>query len=103
MENTKPIKKFITKTAVKIVIFAVILILVTSLLQSISPIMSNQIALGQMQNSDEAFVFMNTYNKIRPIANIGLTVIGVLFAGTIARDTYKFIKSFENNNEKEKN
>lgn len=96
MAKNKQIKKFITKTAIKIVIFVVAMIFVTALLHSINPILTNQIALGQMQNSDEAFVFMNTYNNIKPIANLALTLVCVWFGYTIVRDTYKFIKNISN-------
>ena len=96
MEKNRQIKKFITKTAIKIVIFVVVMILVAGLLHSISPIMTNQIALGQMQNSDEAFVFMNTYNNVKPVANLVLTLVCVWFGYTIIHDVYKFIKNISN-------
>lgn len=86
-------KKFVIKIIRKCVVFALLMIVVAAIGQSVSPIVSNQVALGQMQNSDEMYVLMNTYNKIRPIVSFAFAGIILLFTGTIARDIYKFVKT----------
>lgn len=86
-------KKFIIKNVVAILIFLIALILISSALQSLNTIALNYTALGQMQNTDEAFVWMNTYKNIRTIANISMVAVSALFVYTIVRDTYKFIKT----------
>lgn len=94
--------KFIAKLAIKVVIFALIMTAVLFIAQSVSPVMSNYLALGQMQNSDEAFVVMNTYNKFQPVIRIIFVGICILFATGLAKDTYKFVKNInEIKNEKE--
>lgn len=95
-------QKFISKTAIKIVIFAFLMTVILFIAQSVSPIVSNNLALGQMQNSDEAFVIMNTYNKFRPIFNYTMVGICVLFVISIVKDVIKFIKNIKDiENEKE--
>lgn len=94
--------KFITKLATKIIIFAFIMTIILIISQSVSPIITNYISLDQMQNSDEAFVVMNTYNKIQPVIRIVFVGICILFATSLAKDTYKFVKNInEIKNEKE--
>lgn len=95
-------KQFIKKIITKIVIFAFIMIVVTSITKSMSPVISNSVALTQMQHSDAMFVMMNTYNKIKPLVSVIYFGIIACFTCTIGRDIYKFAKTVnENNNEKE--
>jgi hypothetical protein len=84
-------KKYIIKTIVKITIFMIISTIALTLLQS--PVISNEIALGQMTNSNEMFILMDTYNKVTPIISVIYGCISVGFAVTIIYDTYKFIKT----------
>ncbi len=84
-------KRFIIKTTAKAIIFAIISIIVMTFLES--PIISNQIALGQMENSNELFMLMETYNKIRPIISVTYSCIVIWFIGTVGYDIYKFIKT----------
>jgi hypothetical protein len=90
-------KKFIIKTFVKIIIYAIISTIALSLLTS--PIITNELALGQMENSNELYLLMETYNKIRPFISAIYGFITVLFAGTIIGDIYKFIKTKINKGE----
>ena len=90
-------KKFLIKTTVKIIIYAIISTIALNLLNS--PIISNNIALGQMQNDDSLFVLMDTYNKVRPFISIIYGFITCVFAGTTIYDTYKFIKTKTNKGE----
>jgi hypothetical protein len=90
-------KRFIIKTVIKIIIYAIISTIVLSLLNS--PIISNNIALGQMQNDDVLFILMETYNKVRPFISIIYGLITALFVGTAIYDTYKFIKTKTNKGE----
>lgn len=94
-------QKFIRKTVIKFIVFIFLMTMVLIIAQSVSPIITNNLALGQMQNSDEAFVVMSTYYKIRPILTTIMVGISILFAVAIAKDTYKFVKIVKNT-EKEK-
>lgn len=93
--------KFIRKTAVKVIIFACVMLIVTAVLNSLSPIVSNNLALGQMENSDEMYILMNTYNNIKSIGNTVIVGICLLFAGNIIRNSYKFYKNIKEKNENE--
>lgn len=101
MEN-KLIKDFVKKSIVKTIIFAVIMCIIASIAQSLSPVVSNALALTQMQNSDEMYMLMNTYNNIRPIINALYICVIAFFVYTLSRDTYKFVKTINTENEKEK-
>lgn len=84
-------KRFIVKTVAKVIIFAIISIIIMTFLES--PVISNQIALGQMENSNELFILMEFYNKVRPIISVTYSCIVILFIGTVGYDIYKFIKT----------
>lgn len=96
------IKTFVKKTSIKIIVFVFFMIVVSAIGQSMSPIISNELAMSQMQNSNEAFMIMNTYNTIRrQIINIAYTIIVVLFMGSVIRDTHKIAKSINAETDKE--
>ena len=84
------VKKFVIKTTAKTIVFAVLSTIALSLLQS--PVISNNIALGQMENSDALYMLWETYNKIRPIIGVIYGLIVLWFVGTVGCDVYKFIK-----------
>lgn len=94
-------KHFVRKLVKKGVIFAFLMIVVTAVGQSIAPIVTNNLALTQMQNSDEMFVAMETYSKLKPIVNITYAGIFVWFGCGIVKDICKFNKSINTTNEKE--
>jgi hypothetical protein len=89
--------KFIIKVAIKILIYAIISTIALSLLTN--PIINNELALGQMENSNELYLLMETYNKVRPFISIIYGLITAFFAGTVIHDTYKFIKTKTNKGE----
>lgn len=91
------IKKFVIKVAIKVIVYAIISTIALSLLTN--PIISNELALGQMQNSNELYLLWETYNKVRPFISIIYGLITALFAGTVIHDTYKFIKTKTNKGE----
>ena len=84
-------KKYIIKTAIKVIAFMIISTIALTLLQT--PVITNEIALGQMENSDEWFLIMETYYKIVPIIRIVYGCVSAGFIITIIYDTYKFIKT----------
>lgn len=97
-------KQFVKKTARRTLIFAFVMIIVSAIAQAISPVITNEMALTQMQNDNVMFVAMNTYYKLKPVVNIAYSCAILWFVCTIGRDTYKFAKSFNTiENEKEKN
>lgn len=90
-------KKFIIKTTIKIFIYAIITTIAFSFLTG--PIITNELAMGQMENSDELYLLMESYNKIKPIISVIYGFITVMFAWSITDNTYKFIQSKKNKGE----
>lgn len=90
-------KKFIIQTTIKVLVYAIISTVALNLLTS--PIITNELALGQMQNSNELYVLMDTYNNVRPFITIIYGLITALFAVTTIHDTYRFIKTKKNKGE----
>ena len=90
-------KRFIIKTAIKIIIYTIISTIALSLLTN--PIITNDLALSQMENSNELYLLMETYNKVKPFISIIYGLITALFAGTTIYDIYKFIKTKTNKGE----
>lgn len=84
-------KRFIARTLVKIISYATITIIMLSLLNS--AVITNDIALGQMQHSDEVYVIMTMYEHMKHIIYFVYNCITVGFAGTIIYDIYKFIQT----------
>lgn len=93
--------QFVKKMATQILMFVIIVSLVTIMIQSIGIVINNQMALTQMQNDDALFVAMNTYNKLKSIVNIVYSGATIWFVYTLGRDTYKFAKTINTENEKE--
>ena len=94
-------KQFVKKTIRRTMIFAIVMIIVAAISQSMAPVISNELALTQMQNDNVMFVAMNTYNKIKPIFNALYSCVILWFVCTLGRDTYKFVKNINTTNEKE--
>lgn len=90
-------KKFIIKIAIKVIAYAILSTIALSLLTN--PIINNELALGQMQNSNELYLLMETYNKVRPYISVIHGFITALFAATTIGDIYKFIKTKTNKGE----
>ena len=97
-------EKFVKKTIIRIIIAVLIAVFMFGFLNAADAIISNHLALGQMENSDGMFILMEMYeNAIQPVALGILTAIIGYNIGAIAYDTYKFIKTKRNGeNENEK-
>lgn len=83
-------KRFIIYLTVKVITYAIISTIALSLLNS--PVITNEIALTQMENSNELYMLMETYNKSRPFISIIYGCITTWFVGTTVYGIYKFIK-----------
>lgn len=91
------IKRFIIKTVVKIIIYAIISTIALSLLTN--PIITNELAITQMEHSNELYMLWDVYSKVRPFISIIYGFITAFFAATTIRDTYNFIKTKTNKGE----
>lgn len=96
--QTELTKQFIRKTIRKVFIFAFLMVIVSSVTQAMNPVVTNEMAMGQMQNSNEMYILMETYNKIRPVFSLIYGGIIVWFTYGIGRDIYKFAKTLTKEN-----
>lgn len=85
----------INKFAIKMIINALAFIALTIITVFIfnNTIITNSIALGQMSNSDGAYLLMEYYNRTRTITSIAYSCISALIIGSTIYDIYHFTKN----------
>lgn len=83
------------KTLTKLLIASLILAIASVLIQT--PVMTNEVALAQMDASDISFMTWSLYRPAMTIVQIILCIISGCILGTVARDIHNYI----NKNEKE--
>lgn len=93
------LNKFITKLLVKGLIIVLLIFIMGSVLPSVGTLITNEMALTQMENSNDMFVLMNAYSTYQPVVSGILKFILVLVVATIGCDTYNFINFTENKKE----
>ena len=81
--------------SVRLIILITILTIVSIYTNGVlNTITSNELALGQMENSTEAFALIETYNGIiKPLVTLGTGLITTIVVILTALDTYKFFKN----------
>lgn len=88
-------KKLLMKTLTKLLIASLILAIASVLIQT--PVMTNEVALAQMDASDVSFMAWSFYRPTMTIVRIILCIISGCILGTVAQDIHNYI----NKNEKE--
>ena len=83
-------KHFLMRIATKVILLLAISIIAFTVLKS--PIITNEIALGQMTNSNDLFLTFDLYNKLSPVITVVYSVIILFFIGSTGFDIYKFFK-----------
>ena len=83
-------KYFLMRIATKVIFFLAISIIAFTVLKS--PVITNEIALGQMTNSNDLFLAFDLYNKLSPVITIVYSAITLFFIGSTGFDIYKFFK-----------
>lgn len=84
-------KRFVRKTLTNIIMLSAMMIVLLTFVQS--PTITNEIALTQMDNSNEMFILMTAYYNLRPLVGVVITIVIISYIVMIARDICKFIKS----------
>ena len=84
-------KKFAIKILSRVVKFAALMVITLAIIEN--PILRNEVALGQMENSTSAFMLLGMYFSFQNIAKFVTGLIVLWFIWDIAREIYKFIKS----------
>jgi hypothetical protein len=85
-------KKLIVKSAIRLILIAVLVVILSSLAQS--PIIDIELTLGQMENSNLAFIAMDSYGKVKPIVQAVLSLIGVYLIAGVGVDICKYAKTY---------
>lgn len=91
-------KKFIIKTILKIMVYAIISTITLTLLLD-NPIITNAIAMEQMKPSDELYLLMVMFVKSKQFISMVYGWLTTFFVGTVIYDIYKFIKTKTNKGE----
>ena len=97
------IKQFVKRMITKIVVFVIMMIIISGLMYPVGAVISNELALTQMQNDNAMFVAMSAYSQIKTIIGIAYSGAIILFVYTLVRDTYKFVKTINTENKKGEN
>ena len=90
-------KQFVGKTIVKISAAIVLCVVVSLIISSLAPHLSNDLALGQLENDDMSWTLMNGWYQIQAYSGWIYAVIGLVFGASISKDCYKYFKSREEN------
>lgn len=87
------VHEFICKTIVRLVITVVVLVVVFIITQT--PVLTNDIAMGQTENSNDWFVAMTMYQKFVNVAELFGKVSIAVTLGFIGWDGYKLAKTLK--------
>ena len=90
-------KKDITFLVCKVLIFALLFGLCIWCLKTVDPVIISDIALGQMENSDDWYLMLRMYEMVRKTVSIVLGLLVVLFALVMGRDIHKIINTKKEN------
>ncbi len=91
-------KSLITKTMVKIVIATVICMTISMILTAIVPPISNDLALGQLENDNFNFAVWNIWNQVSNYVDLIYFAIGAICVASIGKDFYAFYKTKKEEN-----
>ena len=88
------------KHSLKIAVKSVFLILLEMARWALSsPVITNNLAMTQMQNSDELYLIISMYEKYTPVMRAAFIAIAMCLAVSIGHDIYTLTKT--NFNKKE--
>ncbi len=89
------IQKYSRKIIRWTILYVVLLVVVSALFGFADVFVQNQIALRQMQNSDDAYAALLVFDAIRRYKPAIYFFIWVIFTGFIVRETHKYNKQFK--------
>lgn len=91
--DTMAVREFTGKTIMRLIIMIFVLIMVFMITQT--PIITNNIAMGQMENSNDWFVAMTVYQRFANAADIFGIISVIVTLGFIGWDGYKLAKTLK--------
>ena len=92
----KTTKQFITSLVIKIIIFVIVSTALFVILDACIPVMTNDIALGQLENDDMSYITWELYNKLRTIIEIIYYAVTAVCVVSWGYSIYKFINNKNN-------
>lgn len=90
-------KQLISKCVIKTAIAIILCVTISILISSFTPHLSNDMAIGQLENDDVSWSLMNAWYQIQSYSGWIYTLIGLGFGASISKDCYKYFKSREEN------
>ena len=84
------------KVAVKVILILV-LGMIGIISDSIVPVITNSLAMAQMENSDALLVATNALNHIKPVIDILYAGLIIVVIGSIANDLHTMFKKEKEN------
>ena len=92
-KNRKPANE--RRLIVRIIASVATLIILTLTMTFIfdNAIITNDIMMGQMSNSDESYLIMDYYNRIKSVSSTIYGLVSVFIVGTTIFNIYKFIRN----------
>ena len=90
-------KQLVSKCVVKVAIAIVLCVRISILISSFTPHLSNDMAIGQLENDDVSWSLMNAWYQIQSYSGWIYALIGLGFGASISKDCYKYFKSREEN------
>lgn len=94
------VRKFSRKIITMTIICAAIIVIVNVSLGFASVFVQNQLALGQMQNSNEAYAALLVFSSILRYRGMVNFFILLVFSGCTSREVHKYHKKVEGENNK---
>lgn len=91
--DTLVVREFIGKTIMRL--FAMITVMAMVFMITQTPVITNNIAMGQMENSNDWFVAMTVYQRFANAVDIFGIVSAVIILGFIGWDGYKLAKTLK--------
>ena len=88
--------RYAARTLINCVTILCLIFMARAFIYLANPMLTNDLAMTQMDNSDTYVAVMGIYNIVKPIIKIVFTVFVSIFIGFICRDTYDFVKTHTN-------
>lgn len=89
------IKKILLKATIAITLSIVISLICNSLV----PILSNEIALGQLENDNAYFIALQAWNQAQYYFGLATAAVWAACIASISVDVYKYMKNKKGENE----
>ena len=91
--KTKEIKGLVKSTILTILIAALLCVIINIFISAFAPVITNDIAVGQLENDNYGFIAMESWNRVvKGMELLEIFTIGVA-SGSIVFKFYKFFKT----------